>query len=408
MINQHQSLLLGIVGYQLFGGERVQVDSESIAAVLKEATAQTVFTTVFPYVKETLKQTDIRAFIRANEHFLGNVMQNTNNFMEHSELHELLSKHRIAYTTLKGLASAYYYPEASLRDMGDVDFLVDEQDFETVRELVMTAGFQVDHGDDADSIHIAYHRHPCSIWEQHRSVNGIPAGLAGERIRAEIDKTIETAERVTLDGAVCMIPDAMHHGLIMLLHMISHMTSEGIGLRHLCDWAVFAQAIDNDAFVAMFEEKLKKFGLWKFAQMMTLVSEKYLGISHKAWSENSETDAQQLEEIMTDILDGGNFGKKDANRYREIKYISNRGERTVDNKNLFFQAVSTLNQKVYGDYPWIDSNKFLLPVGWAAEGGRYIGLLISGQRKNKGTSAMLKEAAKRKDIYSKMELFQTE
>ena len=49
--------------------------------------------------------------------------------------------------------------------------------------------------------------------------------------------------------------------------------------------------------------------------------------------------------------------------------------------------------------------RIFLPIGWIAEGGKYVGLLVSGKRKSKNTSAMLREAAKRKDIYSKMELF---
>ena len=191
----------------------------------------------------------------------------------------------------------------------------------------------------------------------------------------------------------------------MLLHMISHMTSEGIGLRHLCDWAVFVNGISNDEFVGLFSEKLKRFGLWKFAQIMIATSEKYLGIEHKELIESAELDDDLLEAVITDILKGGNFGKKDLNRYREIKYISNLNDRTVDNKSVFAQAFTTLNMKVYGDYSFINKYKILLPVGWVAEGGKYIGLLISGKRKTKNTSAMLKEAAERKEIYSQMDLF---
>ena len=96
------------------------------------------------------------------------------------------------------------------------------------------------------------------------------------------------------------------------------------------------------------------------------------------------------------------------NRYREIKYISNRGESTVDKKHIVLQAFDTLNHKVYSDYKWIEKRKLLLPIGWVAEGGKYAGLLISGQRKSKNTSVMLREAAKRKDIYSKMNLFEAD
>lgn len=311
----------------------------------------------------------------------------------------------IHYVAMKGLASAMYYPEPSLRSMGDVDFLVFENDFESSKRAVLSAGFKLDHGDNEDSIHIAFKREPMSIWEHHRCVNGIPEGSVGELIREKLDKTIETSELVELDCAVCRILDKFHHGLIMLLHMISHMTSEGIGLRHLCDWAVFVNSISNDEFIDLFSEKLNSFGLWKFAQIMTATSEKYLGIKHKVWSENAKLDDDLLEAVITVILNSGNFGKKDSNRYREIKYISNRNERTVDSKNVFFQVFDAVNIKACDDFRFIGKHRLLLPIGWLAEGGKYFRLLVTGKRKSKGTSKMLKEAAKRKNIYSTMELF---
>ncbi len=401
-----QEQLLAVVHYQLFGGEKPTIKNEELSDILKEAKAQTVFTTVFSHLQENLRNFSPKVFLRYQESFYANVTTNTNNFMEHAELHKLMTERGIPYVSMKGLASAYYYPDPSLRDMGDVDFLVYEKNFEMAKQSVLSVGFTVDHGGDDDDIHIAFKREPLSIWEQHRCVNGVPNGLIGELLRKEADRTIETSELIELDGAVCRIPDKLHHGLIMLLHMISHMTSEGIGLRHLCDWAVFANRIDNDEFVKLFKDKLSRFGLWKFAQTMTAVSEKYLGADHKQWAENPDLESHYLEEVVTDILNGGNFGKKDMNRYREIKYISNRNERTVDNKGVVAQAVNTLNKKVYNNYAFIDRHKVFLPVGWIAEGAKYVGLLVSGKRKSKGTSAMLKEAAKRKDIYRKMELFE--
>ena len=403
-MNEIKTSLLKTVGYQLFGGERPRISAD-ILAVLEEAKAQTVFTGVFPFFQAELQQSGQGGFVAAQEIFFGNVIKNTNNFMEHDELNKLMTKNDIPYCTLKGLASAYYYPDPSLREMGDVDYLVQEADFETAKQAALNAGFAIDHGDEPDGIHIAFKREPMSIWEQHRTINGIPNGEVGENIQSEIDRTIKTSEQITLDGVICRIPDAFHHGLIMLLHVASHMTSEGIGLRHLCDWAVFANRLGNDGFDELFEEKLTRFGLWKFAQILTLVSEKYLGIAHMEWAQNPEVTDEHLEAVMEDIMNGGNFGKKDLNRYREIKYISNRGERTVDNKNVVDQVFGTLNQKTCSDYPWIKKHKVFLPIGWAAEGGRYLALLITGKRKSKGTSAMLREAAKRKEIYSKMELF---
>ena len=376
----HQEKLIGIVRYQLFGGAKPQIDENELPAILKEASQQTVYTMIFPFLRDAIIKYSPEKFAQKNEQFLGNVLQNTANFFEHDELHRLMTENNIPYSAIKGLASAYYYPEASLRDMGDVDFLVRETDFERAKSAVMSIGFEIDHGEEDTSKHIAFQRKPLSIWEQHRSINGIPNNAAGKMIREEAERIIDTSVTVTLDGAVCRIPDTFHHGL----------------------------RLGNDEFTELFEDKLKSFGLWRFAQIMTLVSQEYLGISEKKWAQNNSIDKKQLENVITDILNGGNFGKKDMNRYREIKYISNRGENTVDDKSIVSQGLSTLNRKVYNDYGWIDRHRFFLPIGWVAEGGKYIGLLITGKRKNKGTSVMLREAAKRKDIYSQMQLFETE
>ena len=399
--------LLGVVKFQLFGGKEPELNNEGVMDILREAKAQTVFLAVFPTLKGRLKEQKPSAYLQQQEFFLGEIIGNTNNFMEHGELHRLMTEKQIPYCTLKGMASAYYYPEASLRSMGDVDYLVREEDFERAKKVVLDAGFAIDHGDAPDSKHVAFKRAPRSVWEQHRSFD-TPGGAVGELIAKEIDTVIESAVPITLDGAVCMIPDTYHHGLIMLLHVISHLTSEGIGLRHLCDWAVFAERLGNEEFVRLFESKLKQFGLWRFAQILTLVSEKYLGISHKAWADNAEISEQLIKEVMEDILRGGNFGKKDMNRYREIKYISNRGERTVDEKHVLRQVITSLNQKIVTDYKWIEKRRVFLPVGWVAEGGKYVGLLLTGKRKNRDTAAMLKEASSRKEIYSQMRLFQAE
>ena len=108
---------------------------------------------------------------------------------------------------------------------------------------------------------------------------------------------------------------------------------------------------------------------------------------------------------MNDILSGGNFGTKDMNRYREIKYISDRSEGTVGKSGIIRQGFKTMNEKVRRDYKALGKHKVLLPVGYLAEGGKYITLLLTGKRKSTGTKQMFKEAAERKRIYSSLKLF---
>lgn len=410
LMNDVHSLLLQVISAALFGKKAPDIAADQLIPLVDESKEQAVYPLAFSVLDSQLKENlSPEQYADCSEEFFRYAIAGTQNFAEHSELHELMTANEMPYVAMKGVASARYYPEPNLRSMGDVDFLVTKDNISQVGKLLESIGFAVDYGEEDDGIHIAYTRPPMSIWELHHSVNSIPNNEVGELIRAETDKTIPTAETEEVDGSTCRLPDKLHHGLIMLLHTASHLTSEGVGLRHLCDWVVFASALSDAEFREIFEKKLKRFGLWRFAQALTMLGIRYLGAPKRVWAleaiESRKLDDVTLEGLMNDILSGGNFGTKDMNRYREIKYISDRGKHTVSSGGILRQGLRTMNQKVYADYRTIEKHKILLPVGYFAEGGKYIGLLLTGKRKSSGTKQMLKEAAVRKRIYSALNLF---
>jgi hypothetical protein len=226
----------------------------------------------------------------------------------------------------------------------------------------------------------------------HRSINGIPAGNAGELIKRYLSDIIETAVDYDEGNGVIRIPDDFHHGLVLLLHTASHLTSEGVGLRHLCDWAVFVNHFTDSQFTDLFEDKLKDCGLWRFAQLLSLTSVQYLKLPYQSWM--GEADDDLLEQLITDIMDGGNFGHKDEDRYRQVKYISNRGEYTVDEKNPVLQLWDTIGRKAKAT----DTSR-------AAVVADYIGMVLKGERKLDSRSTVT-NAAERKRLYTELHLFE--
>lgn len=409
-MNDTQNLLLRVIGTALFGEKTPIAESDQLMQLINESKAQTVYPLVFSVLDEQLQEKlSSEKYAGCSEDYFRYAIAGTQNAAEHGELHELMTVNDMPYVAMKGLASAMYYPEPSLRSMGDVDFLVEKKNVSKAGKLIESIGFTIDHGEEDDGIHIAYTRPPMSIWELHQSVNGIPNNDVGKLIRAEMDRAIVTAEETDVDGVICRLPDKFHHGLIMLLHTASHLTSEGVGLRHLCDWVVFASALSDDEFREIFEEKLKQFGLWRFAQVLTILGINYLGAPGRVWAseivESRKVDNTTLEGLMNDILSGGNFGTKDMNRYREIKYISDRSEGTVGKSGILRQGIKTMNDKVRRDYKTLGRHKLLLPLGYFAESCKYIGLLLTGKRKSTGTKQMFREAAERKKIYSSLYLF---
>ena len=409
-MNDVQSLLLQVISAVLFNKKALDVAVDQLMPLVDESKAQAVYPLAFSVLDNQLQEKlTAEQYNECSEEFFRYAIAGTQNFAEHSELHELMTANKMPYVAIKGLASARYYPEPNLRSMGDVDFLVAKENVTQAGKLLESIGFAVNHGEEDDGIHIAYTRPPMSVWELHHSVNGIPNRDIGELIRDEMDKAISTAEAAEVDGSTCRLPDKLHHGLIMLLHTASHLTSEGVGLRHLCDWVVFASALSDAEFREIFEKKLKRFGLWRFAQALTLLGIRYLGAPNRVWTleavESHKLDNATLESLMNDILSGGNFGTKDMNRYREIKYISDRSEGTVGKSSILRQGFKTMNAKVRRNYKTLGKHKALLPVGYIVESGKYIGMLITGRRKSSNTKQMLKEATERKRLYSTLNLF---
>ena len=47
---------LAVISYQLFGGTAPKVSINEVLGILKEAKAQTVFSTVFPFLSEFLRE----------------------------------------------------------------------------------------------------------------------------------------------------------------------------------------------------------------------------------------------------------------------------------------------------------------------------------------------------------------
>lgn len=380
--------------------ELVGMDSEML---YKEANMQAMF----PLVHSVLKKHGIANGGYESAYFQ-KVASNIRVIHEHQELHQLLSANNVSYVVMKGSTSAMYYPEPFLRAMGDVDFLVDKSDLEKVGRVLEQAGF-VRSEDNEHECHIAYHRNANgirSIWEMHWAPGGIPDGDAGELTRQYLADIIDTAVPCTIKGSECLVPSPFPHGLIMLLHTAIHLINTGVGLRHLCDWAVFANKFSDEEFYELFEEKLKSIGMWRFAQILTQLSIRYLGMPSKEWCGNSEEE--YLELLMCDIFKGGNFGIKDSNRINQAKLITNSHKASVDETNLLIQLLRTMNEKARIAMPIVKRIPVLLPIGWIYAGGRHLIRIQKGTRPKIDVNDMVKGATERREIYKEFRLFERE
>lgn len=364
-------------------------------AVYHESEKQAVIIPAFFHYKKLPLGKELKSEIGQS------VNQCIQNYSYHDYLHSLLKDHGISYCILKEVVSAHYYPESMMRQMGDADFLVAREDFPKAEEVLKADGFIIH--EESHRHHVGFEKDRMS-FEIHFDQPGIPDGVEAWVVRDYFSDILEKSKE-TSDGSFTWIqPDKFHHGLIMLLYVQRHLLSEGIGLRHLCAWAVFVNAIPEQEFQQIFEERLKKIGLWKFAQTISLTAHLGTGLPRKSWMGKDQSIAQAL---LKDILSGGNFGSKDRQRAWEGMFISSRGQNSVKhnrimqaiffNKSEHIQSLADGKEKERAIADWIGT--FLFRIVYRAATGK--------TRKHNLFSAYHKSAG-RKKLYRQLELFEGE
>ena len=247
-LREHEKILLDILANNLFNaGRRVDLNEGNLNAVWCEAYAQAVTLMAFHNSENEILKSEKCGYIKKK--LSQTLADNTKVDFEHIRICNIMKNAGIPCTILKGFASALYYPDPLMRSMGDVDFLVDTDNFEDASKVLEENGYE-SNGKNHD-VHDVFLGKVCRC-EMHFQPSGIPQGKTGVKVRKYLSGLLENSEKVQTELGEITVPSTFHHGLIILLHMCHHLTGDGLGLRHLCDWAVFLNTVGEEKFLELF------------------------------------------------------------------------------------------------------------------------------------------------------------
>ncbi|MBR5246888.1 MAG: nucleotidyltransferase family protein [Clostridia bacterium] len=318
-----------------------------------------------------------------------------------NELVKYLDKNEYKYIILKGLSSAYYYENPDMRMLGDVDFLIEGHKKDEISQNIQNDLKYSLHNDLDHICHVTMLRGRAAI-EMHFEIPGIPYGDKGEYVRNFIKNILEDTQKVTLDGCEFTAPSHLYHGIIILLHMLHHMSAEGLGLRHLCDWGAFVNKTANmDFWETDFVPFLKKINLLTYASAMASICKKYMGIDMPNCM--PVADDSLCEDMMNEILQSGNFGNKDEQYQKSGLLVSEHGKGGT-NKSIFSVLLGQLDSAVKLHWPWLKKWKILLPFAYVYFALRYYCRVLMGKRPS--LTSLMPEANRRKELYKKLEIYE--
>ena len=243
-----------------------------------------------------------------------------------NSLVDLLNENNISFVILKGTAAAIYYPTPTLRTFGDIDFYVSEENMDSVKSLLLNNGYIYITNDDRhfefEKYGIDFELHSKFSCNRYNDIDHILINGLNKPVEYKINNS-------SFPG----LP-TYENGLVILGHIMQHMKSTGIGLRHIIDWMMFVhKELDDSAWEDGFKPLAIEAGLEKLAITVTYMCRKWIGLPNKiTWC--NEADEDLADQLLVRILDDGNFGndrapnekvKKSLRKEGTFKYLQRSG-----------------------------------------------------------------------------------
>lgn len=313
----------------------------------------------------------------------------------------MLQAHGIDAILLKGCGTAAWYPVPELRKSGDVDLLLKNEGeaFKALR-ILKENGFT--EAEEQSSQHHIVCESPDHIEiELHTALTEPFDSEKANQFLAECQKEYFTHRReVDTMGVTFRLTADAYHAFYLLLHMLHHYLRAGFGIKLLCDWVVFWAKDVSDQEKKTFFGLVQGSGILGFAQMMTKVCVRYLGLKEENMNflfdangdSKSGKNRDLTEELMLEIFEAEEFGRSSSDRM-----VTLRGTKLTDYIREFHHQMKLT-------YPKACRIIVLYPVLW---GMTLFGFIRRNRtlRKVSGRQ-ILKNAKKRGQLTEQMRLFQ--
>ena len=154
------------------------------------------------------------------------------------EMAELLAREGISVLVFKGLSMSMYYPVPEHRECGDIDIWLFGQ-AEKGNRVAKAAGAKVEKENSKHDI-IYFHGVP---FENHKELTSELLNSRNRLINKDLITRVKDDRTQPLFATDTLrTPSRVFDELYIPVHAAGHFVVEGISLRHLCDWALIAQA----------------------------------------------------------------------------------------------------------------------------------------------------------------------
>ena len=211
---------------------------------------------------------------------------------------------------LKGQGVAQNYPNPLRRQCGDIDLYVGKDNCNRAMQIILDLGAKPQVNLPAKSPkHESFYWGEVSI-ELHFLVEKLRNPIYNKRFQQWVSYRFAADNLRTwnLKETVIHLPPTDFDAIYIFNHAFHHFITGGIGLRQLCDWAMFLHTFSDKIDRSELLKKLRAFGILKPWQVFGCIVVDYLGLPKEEFSFYNPNETRHRQRIVQDILSVGNFG----------------------------------------------------------------------------------------------------
>lgn len=228
-----------------------------------------------------------------------------------TEIASLLQSEGIRFVLLKGQGVAQNYPNPRHRQCGDIDLYVGEKQCEKARSVLLRICTEPENECTRETVkHKILYIKGINI-DLHFLIDN--RNSCFQRWFDAIFQTNQLREW-HLNGTTVFLPPVKFDIIYIFKHASHHFISDGVGLRQLCDWAIYLNTFENQIDKEELLQNLKTFGLLRLWQIFGYIVVNQIGLSKEKFPFYSEKHEQLARKIVDEILLLGNFGQYNPKR----------------------------------------------------------------------------------------------
>lgn len=314
-------------------------------------------------------------------------------------LYQALRAEGLAPVVVKGIVCRALYPQPELRPSSDEDLYLTAAEMPCFHAVLLRAGFVLTEPErDYRSAHEARYVHPDTglVVEGHWAL--FPTEYAVyAALNVQLPDLMQRAQDWESGGVTLRVPDVCDHLIFLLLHAFKHFISSGVGVRQLCDIALWMRRFGAQIDWQRVRAALRATHSEGFAAAVIDAGVHWFGLERAAAHIPPDWETLESAALLADALSGGVYGSADGTRRHSCTitiHAADRAHRGGTGRASLCAALFPGREVMAGWYPYVARCPALLPAAWAQRIWRY----LRTRGKHTGAQDSLRVGAQRVEL----------